>query len=169
MPMVLEMVMESLFAIADVFWVSQLGRDAIAVVGITESVMSLLYAVAIGFSIAATAVVARRIGEKNSEAAAHAAGQIVLLGVVATAALGLVLGAFAPDILRAMGAGEAIVVLGSDFTRIMLGGNITVFLIFLINAIFRGSGDPVLAMRTLWLANALNIALGPVLHLHSQL
>jgi MATE family, multidrug efflux pump len=160
-PMVLEMVMESLFAIADVFWVSRLGKDAVAVVGITESVMSLIYAVAIGISIAATAVVSRRIGEKDPEAAAQAAGQIVLLGLGVAAGIGIVLGTFAPEILRAMGAGERIVTLGSAFTRVMLGGNATVFLIFLINAIFRGAGDAVIAMRTLWLANALNIALGP--------
>jgi putative MATE family efflux protein len=160
-PMVLEMVMESLFAIADVFWVSRLGREAVAVVGITESVMSLIYAVAIGFSIAATAIVARRIGEKNPEAAAHAAGQIVLLGVLVASGIGMVLGTFAPEILRAMGADDGVVTLGAGFTRVMLGGNITVFLIFLINAAFRGAGDAVLAMRTLWLANALNIVLGP--------
>jgi putative MATE family efflux protein len=160
-PMVLEMVMESLFAVADVFWVSRLGAEAVAVIGITESLMTLVYAVAIGISIAATAIVSRRIGEKNPEGAAHAAGQIVLLGVGVSAAIGVVLGGFAPQILRAMGAGEEIVKLGADFTRIMLGGNATVFLIFLINAIFRGAGDAVIAMRTLWLANALNIALGP--------
>ena len=160
-PMVLEMVMESLFAVVDVFWVSRLGKDAVAVVGITESIMTLIYAVAIGISIAATAIVARRIGEKDPERAAQAAGQIVLLGVGVAAGIGVVLGYFAPDILRLMGASEAIVALGTDFARIMLGGNATVFLIFLINAIFRGAGDAVLAMRTLWLANALNIALGP--------
>lgn len=160
-PMVLEMVMESLFAIADVFWVSRLGRDAVAIVGITESLMSLIYAVAIGISIAAGAIVARRIGEKDPEGAAHAAGQVLLLGVMVSTALGLVLGAFTPQILRFMGAGEGIVSLGTNFTRIMLGGNVTVFMIFLINAVFRGAGDAVIAMRTLWLANALNIALGP--------
>ena len=160
-PMILEMVMESLFAVADVFWVSRLGRDAIAVVGITESIMTLVYAVAIGISIAATAVVSRRIGEKDPERAAQAAGQIVLLGVAVSVALGLLLGALAPHILRFMGAGESIVTLGTPFARIMLGCNATVFLIFLINAIFRGAGDAVIAMRTLWLANALNIALGP--------
>jgi putative MATE family efflux protein len=160
-PMVLEMVMESLFAVVDVFWVSRLGRDAVAVIGITESIMTLVYAVAIGISFAATAIVARRIGEKDPERAAQAAGQIVLLGVTVSAGLGVVLGYFAPQILRLMGASDAIVTLGSDFARIMLGGNATVFLIFLINAIFRGAGDAVLAMRTLWLANALNIALGP--------
>ncbi len=160
-PMVLEMIMESLFAVVDVFWVSRLGRDAVAVIGITESVMTLVYAVAIGISFAATAIVARRIGEKDPERAAQAAGQIMLVGVSVSAALGLVLGYFAPQILRLMGASEAIVTLGSGFARVMLGGNATVFLIFLINAIFRGAGDAVLAMRTLWLANALNIALGP--------
>lgn len=160
-PMVLEMVMESLFAVADVFWVSHLGKEAVAVVGLTESIMTLIYAVAIGISIAATAIISRRIGEKEPELAAQAAGQIVLLGVLIATGLGIVLGYFAPDILRLMGAGEEIVTLGSGFARMMLGGNATVFLIFLINAIFRGAGDAVIAMRTLWLANALNIVLGP--------
>ncbi|WP_116807113.1 MATE family efflux transporter [Steroidobacter cummioxidans] len=161
-PMVLEMIMESLFAVVDVFWVSRLGSDAIAVVGLTESVMTLIYAVAIGIAIAATAVVARRIGEKDPERAAQAAGQIVLLGVTVSAAMGVVLSYFASDILRLMGASESVVSLGTDFARIMLGCNLTVFMIFLINAIFRGAGDAVLAMRTLWLANALNIVLGPL-------
>lgn len=160
-PMVLEMIMESLFAVADVFWVSRLGKEAVAVVGITESVMTLIYAVAIGISIAATAIVSRRIGEKEPELAAQAAGQIILLGVLVSSGIGVVLGYFAPDILRFMGADEQVVRTGSSFARIMLGGNATVFLIFLINAIFRGAGDAVIAMRTLWLANALNIALGP--------
>ncbi|MDB6005943.1 MAG: family efflux transporter [Prosthecobacter sp.] len=160
-PMVLEMVMESLFAVADVYWVSHLGKEAVAVVGITESLMTLIYAVAIGISIAATAIVSRRIGEKEPELAAQAAAQIVLLGVLMATGIGIVLGYFAPDILRMMGAGEEIVTLGSGFARMMLGGNATVFLIFLINAIFRGAGDAVIAMRTLWLANALNIVLGP--------
>jgi putative MATE family efflux protein len=160
-PMVLEMVMESLFAVVDVFWVSRLGRDAIAVVGVTEAVMSLIYAVAIGISFAATAIVARRIGEQDPQRAAHSAAQIMMLGVTVSAGLGLLFGWFAPDILRLMGASPAMVEMGGNFTRIMLGGNVTVFMIFLINAIFRGAGDAVLAMRTLWLANALNIVLGP--------
>lgn len=160
-PMVLEMIMESLFALVDVFWVSRLGSDAVAVIGLTEAVMTLIYAVAIGISFAATAIVARRIGEKDPERAAQAAGQIIILGVTVSAGLGLGLSFFAADILRMMGAGETIVTLGTDFARIMLGCNATVFLIFLINAIFRGAGDAVLAMRTLWLANALNIVLGP--------
>lgn len=160
-PMVLEMIMESLFAVVDVFWVSRLGSDAVAVIGLTEAVMMLIYAVAMGLSIAAGAIVARRIGERDPERAAQAAGQIVVLGVLVSAAIGMVLGFFAADILRLMGADESIVTLGTDFARIMFGGNATVFLIFLINAVFRGAGDPVLAMRTLWLANALNIVLGP--------
>ena len=160
-PMVLEMLMESLFAITDVFFVSRLGKEAVAVVGITESVMSLIYAVAIGISFAATAIVSRRIGEQDPARAAQAAGQIILIGVTASAALGAVLAFFARDILELMGADAATVALGTNFTRVMLGGNMTVFMIFLINAIFRGAGDAVIAMRTLWLANALNIALGP--------
>ncbi|AOS45312.1 Multidrug export protein MepA [Lacunisphaera limnophila] len=160
-PMVLEMSMESLFAVVDVFWVSRLGSDAVAVVGLTESVMSLVYAVALGISFAATAIVARRIGENNPALAAQAAGQILVLGSGVAATLGLGLGWFAPDILRLMGATPEIVSLGSGYARVMLGGNITVFLIFLINAIFRGAGDAVIAMRTLWLANALNIILDP--------
>lgn len=160
-PMVLEMSMESLFAVVDVFWVSHLGSNAIAVVGITESIMSLIYAVAIGISFAATAIVARRIGEKNPVLAAQAAGQILVLGVMLAAALGIVLGFFAGDILHLMGASPEIVTLGTGYARVMLGGNITVFMIFLINAIFRGAGDAVIAMRTLWLANGLNIVLGP--------
>ncbi len=160
-PMVLEMTMESLFAVVDVFWVSRLGSEAVAVVGLTESVMSLVYAIALGISFAATAIVARRIGEQNPAHAAQAAGQIIMLGAGVAAALGLGLGWFAPEILRLMGADEAVVSLGAGYARIMLGGNATVFLIFLINAIFRGAGDAVIAMRTLWLANALNIVLDP--------
>jgi putative MATE family efflux protein len=160
-PMVLEMVMESLFVVVDVFWVSHLGSDAIAVVGLTESVMSLIYAVAIGISFAATSMVSRRIGEQDPERASRTAAQIVLLGFGVSSAIGLVLGWFAGDILGLMGASESVVRQGTGFARIMLGGNATVFLIFLINAAFRGAGDAVIAMRTLWLANALNIALGP--------
>jgi putative MATE family efflux protein len=160
-PMVLEMSMESLFAVVDVFWVSHLGFNAVAVVGVTESVMSLIYAVAIGISFAATAIVARRIGEKNPALASQAAGQIIILGATLSVLMGLTLGWFAPDILRLMGTTEEVVTLGTGYARLMLGGNLTVFMIFLINAVFRGAGDAVIAMRTLWLANALNILLGP--------
>lgn len=162
-PMVMEMIMESLFAVTDVFWVGRLGQEAVAVVGLTESVMTLVYAVAMGISIAATAIVARRIGEKDPAAAASAAGQVILLGVGSAAALGAVLGIFAPQILRMMGAEPAVVDLGGGYARLMLGGNVTVFLIFLINAIFRGAGDAAIAMRALWLANAINIVLDPCL------
>lgn len=161
-PMVLEMIMESLFAVVDVFWVSRLGSDAVAVIGITESIMTLIYAIAIGISIAGMAIVARRIGEQDPERAAQVAGQIILLGVTTSAAMGMVLAYFAADILRLMGADQSIVALGTNFARIMLGCNATVFMIFLINAIFRGAGDAVLAMRTLWLANGLNIVLDPL-------
>ncbi len=161
-PMVLEMIMESLFAVVDVFWVSRLGKEAIAIVGLTESLMTLIYAVAMGISFAATAIVARRIGEKDPERAAHAAGQILLLGVSLSAALGVALAILAPQLLRLMGSDEAIVTQGTDYARIMLGGNMTVFMIFLINAVFRGAGDAVIAMRTLWLANGLNIVLDPI-------
>ena len=160
-PMVLEMIMESLFAVVDVFWVSHLGSDAIAVVGLTESVMSLIYAVAIGISFAATSMVSRRIGEKDPEQAARTAAQILLLGSLVSAGLGIVLSIFAHDILGLMGASPSVIEKGTGFARVMLGGNITVFMIFLINAAFRGAGDAVIAMRTLWLANALNIVLGP--------
>ncbi len=160
-PMVLEMIMESLFAVVDVFWVSRLGHQAIAIVGLTETVMSLIYAVAMGISFAATAIVARRIGEKNPAAAAHAAGQIVMLGVTLSAAMGIALAYFTPQILRLMGASDDMIAEGVPFMRLMMGGNITVFMIFLINAIFRGAGDAVIAMRTLWLANGLNIILDP--------
>jgi putative MATE family efflux protein len=160
-PMVLEMIMESLFAVVDVYFVSHLGRDAIAVVGLTESVMSLIYAVAIGISFAATSMVSRRIGEKHPEMAARTAAQVILLGFGVSAGIGVIGAWFAGDILRLMGASDSVVAIGTDFTRIMLGGNATVFLIFLINAAFRGAGDAVIAMRTLWLANGLNIVLCP--------
>lgn len=160
-PMVLEMLMESVFAVVDVFWVSKLGQNAIAVIGLTESVMALIYAVAIGISFAATAIVSRRIGEKNPELAAQAAGQIIVLGVVLAAALGIGLGYFADDILRAMGADEAVIAQGTNYARMMFGGNATVFMIFLINAVFRGAGDATLAMRTLMLSNAINLILDP--------
>ncbi|HTE53897.1 MAG TPA: MATE family efflux transporter [Kofleriaceae bacterium] len=160
-PMVLEMVMESIFAVVDIFWVSHLGSDAVAVVGITESMMAIIYAVAMGLSMAGTAVVARRIGEKDPDGAARAAVQVIGLGVVLSLVLGLIGGVLAPHLLAAMGASPEAIAKGGSFTRVMLGGNITVFLIFLINAVFRGAGDAAIAMRTLWLANILNIALGP--------
>jgi putative MATE family efflux protein len=162
-PMVLEMVMESIFAVADVFFVGRLGAAAVATVGITESLMTLIYAVAIGLSIGAAATVARRIGEKDDERAARAAVQSIALGIVGGAAIGVVGASFAPSLLRAMGASEDVLRTGSTFARIMLGGSGTVMMLFLINAIFRGAGDAAIAMRVLWFANAINIALGPTL------
>lgn len=161
-PMVLETVLESVFAVVDVFFVSRLGADAVATVGLTESMMVLIYTLAMGLGIGATATVARRIGERDSEGASHAAAQVVLLGVVIAIALGIVGVLAAPTLLRAMG-GSAGVIANSTFTRVMLGGAINVLLLFLVNAIFRGAGDAVIAMRVLWLANAINIALGPML------
>ncbi|MET0535435.1 MAG: MATE family efflux transporter, partial [Steroidobacter sp.] len=114
-PMVLEMIMESLFAVVDVFWVAHLGSDAIAVIGLTETVMTLIYAVAMGISFAATAIVARRIGEQDPERAAQAAGQIIVIGITLSAGLGLLMSYFAPDVLRLMGASESVIALGTDF------------------------------------------------------
>jgi putative MATE family efflux protein len=160
-PMVLEMLMESLFAIIDVLWVARLGRDAVAIVGLTESVMTLVYAVAIGISIAATAIVSRRVGEKDFEQASRAAGQAVMLALAVSTGLGLALGYFAVDILELMGARAPAVKDGANFARLMFGANATVFLIFVINAIFRGAGNAAVAMRTLILANTVNIVLAP--------
>jgi putative MATE family efflux protein len=160
-PMVLEMAMESIFAVADVFWVAHLGADAVATVGLTESMMTIIYSAAVGLSIGATAVVARRIGEKDTEGAARAAGQSVLLGLAAAALIGLLSAPFAPSLLRMMGASEQVIASGSGFTTVMLGGNATVVLLFLQNAVFRGAGDAAIAMRVLVMGNLLNIALGP--------
>ena len=162
-PMVLEMVMESIFALADVFWVSHLGSDAVAVVGITESMMYIVYGVAVGLSMAGTAIVARRIGEKDPDRAATSAVQLILLALCISTLIGLFGAFFGKEILTAMGGNDHVVQIGSTFTRIMLGGNATAILIFVINAIFRGAGDAAIAMRTLWFANAINILLGPCL------
>jgi putative MATE family efflux protein len=162
-PMVLEMAMESIFAVVDVFWVSRLGPDAVATVGLTESMLTLVYTAAMGLSIGVAAVVARRIGERRPEAAAEAAVQGIALGL-AVAALVAGLGvALAPRLLAIMGASPTVTAIGVGYTRMMLGGSATVFLLFLINAIFRGAGDAAVAMRVLWLANAINIVLGPCL------
>jgi putative MATE family efflux protein len=162
-PMVLEMLMESVFLVVDVFFVGKLGADAITTVGVTESLMTVIYAAAIGLSIGATATVARRIGEKDPEAAAHAGAQSILIGVAFGVAIGIAGAIFAPQLLRAMGASEAVVETGSTFARVMLGTSGNVLLLFLINAVFRGAGDAAIAMRVLWFANAINIVLGPCL------
>lgn len=162
-PMVLEMAMESLFGLVDVFFVAHLGSDATATVGLTESIFTLIFAAALGLGIATTATVARRIGEKNPEGAEVAAVQSIALGVIVSIFFGAIGILWGPDLLHLMGASPAIVATGSTYTRIMLGGSGTVFLLFLINAIFRGAGDPAIAMRVLWIANAINIVLDPCL------
>jgi putative MATE family efflux protein len=161
-PMILEMAMESLFGIVDVFFVSRLGPDAVATVGLTESLLTLLFGVAIGLSMATTAFVARRIGEKDPEGAARSSMQAILLGLLVSAVVGVVGVLKAPHLLHLMGATPAIEA-NARYTQVMLGGSASIFLLFLINAIFRGAGDPSLAMRSLWLANAINIALDPCL------
>jgi putative MATE family efflux protein len=161
-PMVLEMVMESIFAVVDVFVVAHLGAEAVATVGLTESFMTILYALAMGLSIGAGAMVARRIGEKNPEAAAHTAAQVILFGAAVSVLLGVFGVAFAPQLLRAMGASQDVLT-HVAFTRIMLGANMSVVLLFLLNSVFRASGDAAVAMRVLWLANAINIVLCPTL------
>ena len=162
-PMILELSLESVFALVDMFFVGRLGQNAIATVGLTESVISIIYSIAIGLSTAATAMVARRIGEKNPDAAAHAAVQSIIISVVAAVVLSACGTIFAPDILRLMGAQPAVVQEGAIFTRILMGGSMVIVLIFLINGIFRGAGDAAMAMRSLWLASIINIILCPIM------
>lgn len=162
-PMVMEMIMESIFAVVDVFFVSRLGPDAVATVGLTESMLTMIYTVAMGLSIGVMATVARRIGEQRPDDAADAAVQGIALGLGLAAVIGVSGVVFAPDLLRLMGASPAVIATGSNYTRVMLGGNGVILLLFLINAIFRGSGDAAIAMRVLWLANGINIVLAPSL------
>jgi putative MATE family efflux protein len=162
-PMVLEMVMESVFAVVDIFFVARLGPDAVATVGLTESVLTLVYAVAMGLSIGVTALVARRIGEGDRDGAARAATQGILVALVGATTLGAVGAALAPKLLAIMGASPRVLDVGVNYTRVMLGGEATIVILFVANAIFRGAGDAAIAMRVLWLANAVNIALNPCL------
>lgn len=162
-PMILELSLESVFAVVDMFFVGKLGKNAITVVGLTESVITIVYSVAMGLSTAATAIVARRIGEKNPEAAAQAGAQALMIGIIATAVMSLAGVIFAGDILKMMGADPQVIKEGTIFTRIMLGGSFTVMLLFLINGIFRGAGNAAMAMKSLVLASLLNIILCPIL------
>jgi len=162
-PMVLEMVLESLFAVVDVFWVARLGANAVATVGLTESMLSLVFAVSLGLSLSTTAMVARRIGEKDPEGAAVAGVQAIALGLVISVAIGVPCFVFAPQLLRLMGASPEIIAVGSGYTRICLGGSCAVLLLFLNNAIFRGAGDAAIAMRLLWVSNIINLILDPCL------
>ena len=162
-PMVLEMVMESLFAVVDIYFVSRLGDEAMAGVALTESVLALIYTLAIGLSIGVTAVVSRRIGGGDEEGASRAAAQAIVLGLALAFVFGIAGVAFAPDVLHVMGADENVVATGVPYARIMLGGNVVILLLFLQNAAFRGAGDAAIAMRVLWIANGLNIVLDPLL------
>ena len=162
-PMVLEMALESLFAVVDVFWVGRLGVDAVTTVGITESMLALVFAVGIGLALSTTAMVARRIGEKDPEDAAISAVQAIILGLAVSVAMGVPLGIFAPHLLRAMGAPPSVVATGSGYARIALGGCGAIVMLFLNNGIFRGAGDAAIAMRLLWVSNILNLIFDPCL------
>src|SRR2546425_1926604 len=162
-PMVMEMVLESLFAVVDVFWVGRLGADAVATVGLTESLLSLVFAIGLGLSLSTTAMVARRIGEKDPEGAAVAGVQAIAIGLAVSALVGIPCLVFAPELLRLMGASPQIVQVGSGYARIALGGSGAILLLFLNNAIFRGAGDAAIAMRLLWVSNIINLVLDPCL------
>ena len=162
-PMILELSLESVFAPVDMFFVGRLGRNAIATVGLTESVMTIVYSISFGLSSAATAIVARRIGEKNHDGAAHAGAQsmfVAMIVAIVLSAAGIALGG---KILSLMGGSEEVVRDGAVFTRIMFGGSLSIVLLFLINGIFRGAGDPAMAMKSLWIASGVNIVLCPLL------
>ena len=162
-PMILEMVLESLFAVVDVFWVGRLGANAVATVGLTESLLSLVFAVGIGLSLSTTAMVARRIGEKDPQGAAVAGVQAIVLGLATSIVIGIPCFIYAPQLLRLMGASGDIVATGSGYARIALGGSGAILMLFLNNAIFRGAGDAAIAMRLLWVSNIINLILDPCL------
>jgi len=162
-PMVLEMVLESLFAVVDVFWVGRLGADAVATVGMTETLLALVFAIGLGVAMSTTAMVARRIGEKDPEDAAISAVQAIVLGLLISFGLGLAGWIAAPRLLGLMGASPAIIATGSGYTRVALGGCGAIIMLFLNNAIFRGAGDASIAMRLLWVSNILNLILDPCL------
>ena len=161
-PMILELSLESVFAVVDMFFVGKLGENAIATVGLTESVAAIVYSIAIGLSAAATAMVARRTGERNEEEASHAGAQTIILSLLITIVISTIGIVYASDILRLMGANADVVRDGAIFTRILLGGSVVIILIFLINGIFRGAGNAAIAMRSLWIASICNIVFCPL-------
>ena len=161
-PMILEMLMESIFALVDIIYVSQVSVNAVATIGLTESVITLVYAVAIGLSMAATAIVARRIGEKDTKGASQAAVQVIILGFVVAMIISVIGILYPKEILGLMGAEPDLIEEGYGYTKVLLGGNVTIMLLFLINAIFRGAGDASIAMWALVLSNGLNIILDPM-------
>ncbi len=162
-PMVLEMALESVFAVVDMYFVNHLGKAAVATVGLTESMLTIVFAIAIGFAMSTTAMVARRVGEGDLAGAARAGGQAIGLVWVVGILLGVPAVIFAPDLLRLIGASADVVAVGSGYTRLVLGGNVVVMLLFVNNAIFRGAGDPLIAMKSLWVANLANLVLDPIL------
>lgn len=161
-PMTLEMVMESLFAVVDIFFVSKIGVNAIAAVGLTESLMTITYSLGWGLALGTTAMIARRVGEKDNEGASIAAVQSIYLAFIIAVPIMIAGLLFSADLLRMMGASEMIIAEGAGYTRLIFGSNIIVILLFLINGIFRGAGDAALAMRSLWIANSINIILDPM-------
>ncbi len=162
-PMVLEMVMESIFAVVDIFFVSRLGAEAVAAVGLTESMLAIVYTLAGGLSIGVMAMVARRMGARDPDGAADAAVQAIALGLLVAVVFGIVAGVNAPRLLHIMGADDNVVRVGHNFTRVMLSGSGVILLLFLNNAAFRGAGDAAVAMRVLWTANLINLILDPCL------
>jgi len=163
-PMMFEMIMESVFALVDLYFVGHLedSSHALQIVGLTESFLTIIYSLAIGMSMAATAVVARRIGEKNPEAASRAGVQAIIISIAVTIVLSVFGFIYATELLQSLGASEESAIKGTNFVRIMMGGSISIMLLFLINGIFRGAGNAAIAMKSLWLANVLNIILCPV-------
>jgi putative MATE family efflux protein len=160
-PMVLEMMMESLFGIVNVYWVAHLGKEQAAAVGVTESLLTVVFTVAIGLSMGTTAMVARRIGEKDPEGAARVAEQSILLGVLISIPIGIVGALFSKQLFRALNAEAGVSAVGGGYMVVIFAGNVVIMLLFLINAIFRGAGDAAIAMRVLWLANIINLLLDP--------
>lgn len=161
-PMILELIMESVFAVVDIYYVGKISKDAIAAVGLTETYLYLLYSVAMGLSTAVTAIIARRIGEKNQHSAGISAVQAILLAFVASIPFCLAGLFYAEELLVLMGANQNVVEIGTGYMQWMLGGNLVIMLLFILNAIFRGAGDAAIAMKVLWIANGLNLILDPI-------